>query len=114
MPSSPDTARRALANEFACHYHVDELPVVTSEQFRDAELPQRAAESAHRLRHVVADPDRAALISLLRAAADDPAHPLNATIDHETVVDWAGDEGTRSVLQQLLRRIADDLEAPVR
>jgi hypothetical protein len=99
----------AIAQEFGSYYHVDELPVVTSDSFVSDELPKRATASARRLEHVVGDDARSELAELLRTASDDPSHPLVHSIARETLIDWHDEEGTWKVLQLLLRQIADTL-----
>jgi len=110
MPGKPDAAQDAIANEFGAYYHVDELPTVTSTGFVNDELPRRAAESAERLRHVLGDHVTAELGALLRAASDDPGHPLILMIARETIIDWQDEQDTWRVLQELLRRIADRVD----
>lgn len=110
MKESSPAIQAAIANEFACYYHGDELPVVTEPSFRSVDLPRRAFESAIRLMRVVDASEAEQVSSLLRVAASDPHHPLITLIVDETLIGWTDDEDTWSVFQQVLRQIADNMD----
>jgi hypothetical protein len=95
----------ALVDEFAAYYTADELPL-----FIDDHLLEHGDESADRLIHILG-PQAPEAAELLRAAAEDPAHPLLGDISAATQFDWNGEPESWSRFQQLAARIADRVDA---
>jgi hypothetical protein len=92
MASSPQDV---LLDEFVCYYNADKL-----ELFIHDGLVAHADDSAARVVHF--HPDRAAEVAdLLRELAADPAHPLFATIEIQTLYGWNGDPYSWAKFQQL-------------
>ncbi len=106
------TPQSWILHEFSGRYNLDELPPLSSGGF-DEGLAVSALASGSWLRQEFDEVGRKQATSLLRAAAADPAHPLNAAIEEATLIDWRDDDAGWQTLQELLRRIADAAERGV-
>ena len=95
----------ATLDEFAAYYTADELPMF----IHDA-LVEHADESADRLLHILGPDEAHEAAALLRAAAEDPAHPLLAEIGDATQFEWNGEPESWSRFQQLAGRIAERID----
>jgi hypothetical protein len=105
---SRDSVVEVLDDEFASYYHGDELP--SAERFA-GQIEDRATATASRLRASFGPDDAVVAANLLRAAAFDRTHPLVASVSFDTETPWASDDADWANLQQLFRRIADQLTA---
>jgi hypothetical protein len=103
--SSQAGLEQLVRDEFMAYYLADEMPAGEESA---AFLDQLAGESAGRLYARLDGQHIAGLVALLRAAADDPLHPLLVEITDRSDVAWIDDEGDNTLAEQL-RRIADKL-----
>jgi len=114
-PSQPPTSAsgfepsEAVFQELVCYYLSDELPPTAAGLVRH--LESEAPESAARIRHAVGREGVHAVIDLLQALRNNPAHPLVARIENSSLVAWGKPE-MRHHFQSLLDQIITHLQAP--
>jgi hypothetical protein len=101
---------RAIENEFSCYYGSDELPREMNSHFLQIELPDMAARSAERLKHMVGENNISKLVKVLQDMRNDPSHPLIKTISNNTLVAWDIDPDDRRAFQILLDAVVDNLQ----
>ena len=95
-----------MRHEFECYYLADELPAVMDDSWLEAMTRSSAGRTSARVGAANLD----ALITQLRAAAQDPAHPLVVVIvRQESMLYWLDDDCWPE-LQRLLRRLATSVD----
>jgi hypothetical protein len=98
-----------VEKEFETQYLADELP--RFEDWNDIFIEENAKNSALRLRGKINKEEALALAKLLRSAHQNQEHILIDKICESTWIDWLETSENWSLLQSLLLRIADKLEA---
>ena len=102
---------QAIKSEFTCYYQLDELPGPWTEEVLRVDLPERARDSARRLRQAVGEANVQALVELLSAMQKDPNHPLVQRIGSSTMMIWSDEPEDWRVFQLLIERIIESLQA---
>ena len=99
--------QQIVLDEFAAHYHGDELGPDVVER----SLDRMAAASAERMRFATKSKGRAELTALLAELRDHRDHPLHGQISDHTLLSWTADDADFALFGRLVNAMIAGLES---